>query len=1039
MRRGCLIAGFLVSITLGPQPSEAQYTANFQTNIISGVTSNWAGDYIVGSNTFADALLIRNSGVLSDTNGSGIVGNYSGGNSVLVTGTGSIWSNRDTLYVGLNASGNSLVISNGGRVNNRTAYIGLNFGTASPPSQGNSIVIAGTNSAWSSDGTLFLGTYGAGNSLTVKGGSVLVGSIIANGTLEVDGGTLVISNALGNASLTLGQVIQSRFILNGGTVSADGLILTNGAKSAITFPSGWLRSGNTRIANNSVFSVGDGTGGAVFALAGGRHSFADGLWIRTNAQLFGCGAVEGGVLVQGTVRIDCGGTSFFTGTVTNYGLIEVANGGYLVFPDSLVNYGQIVATNGAVRYLADFENNGTVSGDVQNGNNVWTSSTDGRWEDALNWSGGTPTNWQGCLITNSASKTVTIDSTTAGIYPASLAITKLTLAAPGGSTNVLWMNNSGTNSPLQIADSFTLGGGGKLVVSNAALEVSRLTAGSFTVDGEVSLSAAVLVVTNGTTSVSVNGTGQVTVSSSTVLTRETYLGQSTNQPGRLTVVGNGATWNGSDNLYIGSVVAGNSLTVTNGGRVLDAIGYIGYSSSSSNNSVLIADPGSVWSNRGILSVSSAGNNLVVRNGGRVFDTSSNVGSISNTLIVTDPGSVWTNTSGMSLGVFSSSSGNTLVISNGAKIASASCDLGGQTSVFVDGTGSVWSATSGFSLGMYYGGSNRVVVSNGARMIGGTYAGTGFGPAGKSIDGNVLVVTGPGSVLSNNSTIELAYHYGSGNSLIITNNGLVVDNTCYIGPDNYDVANSASSNNVRVVDGGVWRNNVVYVGNQGSDNSLVVNGGTVTVTGSITVGSSSGACDNYIELDGGGLFVTNSARTATLTIYHGKFILNGGLLQIDQLVMNTPCGLFVRNGGTVSVRTLVLNPALSAVGDGILNGWKQRYGLDPLDSNLANEDADGDGLSNLQEYLAGTDPTNSASSFRIISIVPSGIDLLVTWMMGSGRKNALQAMAGDASGYSTNSFTDIFIVTNTVGTTTNYLDTGAATNFPARYYLVRLVP
>jgi hypothetical protein len=34
---------------------------------------------------------------------------------------------------------------------------------------------------------------------------------------------------------------------------------------------------------------------------------------------------------------------------------------------------------------------------------------------------------------------------------------------------------------------------------------------------------------------------------------------------------------------------------------------------------------------------------------------------------------------------------------------------------------------------------------------------------------------------------------------------------------------------------------------------------------------------------------------------------------------------------------------------------------------------------------------------------------------------------------------IFTATNTVGTTTNYLDVGAATNVPAFYYRVRLVP
>jgi hypothetical protein len=45
------------------------------------------------------------------------------------------------------------------------------------------------------------------------------------------------------------------------------------------------------------------------------------------------------------------------------------------------------------------------------------------------------------------------------------------------------------------------------------------------------------------------------------------------------------------------------------------------------------------------------------------------------------------------------------------------------------------------------------------------------------------------------------------------------------------------------------------------------------------------------------------------------------------------------------------------------------------------------------------------------------------------------MAGNFS----NNFTTIFTVTNTVGTTTNYLDVGAGTNNPACYYRIRLVP
>ena len=53
----------------GARYSSAQYAGNSQTNIISGVVSNWTGDYLVGSNTFADASLIQNGGVLSNGNG----------------------------------------------------------------------------------------------------------------------------------------------------------------------------------------------------------------------------------------------------------------------------------------------------------------------------------------------------------------------------------------------------------------------------------------------------------------------------------------------------------------------------------------------------------------------------------------------------------------------------------------------------------------------------------------------------------------------------------------------------------------------------------------------------------------------------------------------------------------------------------------------------------------------------------------------------------------------------------------------------------
>ncbi len=125
---------------------------------------------------------------------------------------------------------------------------------------------------------------------------------------------------------------------------------------------------------------------------------------------------------------------------------------------------------------------------------------------------------------------------------------------------------------------------------------------------------------------------------------------------------------------------------------------------------------------------------------------------------------------------------------------------------------------------------------------------------------------------------------------------------------------------------------------------------------------------------------------------------------------------------------------------LYQSWQIQYFGSTNNPNAApTADPDGDGQDNMAEFLAGTDPTGGASTFRITSIAPEGADFRITWMTGIGRTDALQSAPGDAGGSYSNNFNDLFVVTNTVGTTTNYLDRGAATNFPLRYYRVRLVP
>jgi hypothetical protein len=78
-------------------------------------------------------------------------------------------------------------------------------------------------------------------------------------------------------------------------------------------------------------------------------------------------------------------------------------------------------------------------------------------------------------------------------------------------------------------------------------------------------------------------------------------------------------------------------------------------------------------------------------------------------------------------------------------------------------------------------------------------------------------------------------------------------------------------------------------------------------------------------------------------------------------------------------------------------------------------------------------------FRINSIALQGNNVLLTWTTVGGTTNQLQLTG---STYATNGFTNLgpqMLIGGSGGVTTNYLDIGGATNTPARYYRVRLVP
>jgi hypothetical protein len=102
--------------------------------------------------------------------------------------------------------------------------------------------------------------------------------------------------------------------------------------------------------------------------------------------------------------------------------------------------------------------------------NSWVDSGSGDWESP-EWSSGLPGTNQNIFITNSGTKTVVMESTTALNYRDTLSIGSLTLASPGKVTNELWMNGAGLEVPLVIGETNDYSGSLTIADSNSVVEI----------------------------------------------------------------------------------------------------------------------------------------------------------------------------------------------------------------------------------------------------------------------------------------------------------------------------------------------------------------------------------------------------------------------------------------------------------------------------------------------------------------------------------------------------------------------------------------
>jgi hypothetical protein len=65
-----------------------------------------------------------------------------------------------------------------------------------------------------------------------------------------------------------------------------------------------------------------------------------------------------------------------------------------------------------------------------------------------------------------------------------------------------------------------------------------------------------------------------------------------------------------------------------------------------------------------------------------------------------------------------------------------------------------------------------------------------------------------------------------------------------------------------------------------------------------------------------------------------------------------------------------------------HAWLAQYGL-PTDGSADYLDSDGDGMSNWQEWICGTNPTNAASALRLLTPTVAGTNITVIWQSSLG--------------------------------------------------------
>jgi fibronectin-binding autotransporter adhesin len=327
---GGVVSSFTGRIGGGTSLGDSNNTA-----IVTGPGSQWnigTALYIGNGNDANCSLIVSNGGVVNagSITRLGTQLNFSYNDSLFVDGSGSqLIGTIGNLIVGNFGFGATATVKNGGLIHTAGVTMGAGIGSSN-----NTVLVTGNNSLLIANGDISVGQADTGNQLIVSSGAELVGytglddnpgTIASGNSVLVSGGTVIMTNALANSFIRVGfQNQQGTFTFNGGTISVDNLLLTNGTASQFTFNSGVLDVKNGTVHNGAAFAVGNGSSAATLSLQGFTTAFSNGLNISSAATLAGSGTVNGNITLANGATL-APGSGATVGTLTVNGSLGLGN------------------------------------------------------------------------------------------------------------------------------------------------------------------------------------------------------------------------------------------------------------------------------------------------------------------------------------------------------------------------------------------------------------------------------------------------------------------------------------------------------------------------------------------------------------------------------------------------------------------------------------------------------------------------------------------------------------------------------------------